>query len=283
MGVITFHGAGGVARRLSRLSTGARDPELLRDAHLSLLPHAAGRRTISRRRSSRQRHCAASTACWLPPSGRCWPPNHVSWQASTTRSGSWSAPRVRVLQDVALRNCWPTAPTSAGRAQIATRRASSSRVVRRFGDRKVYVHPEAVDVAAMEHHLRGAHPEARRGTEGEPGEHFMPRDVVHLMVDLLHITGGETREGEACAPPVKPDGDIHLFDQEVNPETFAICKTNLGRPRRGERRLGQHTRERPPSRCRLDERGDCRLGLPDAGTPSRRASEGHSEHGRQTC
>ena len=93
-----------------------------------------------------------------------------------------------------------------------------------------------------------------------PGEHFTPRDVVHLMVDLLlagdrsrlrtkgvvlsvydpccgsggrltiakeHVTAGETRGGEPCAPAVNSGADIHLFGQEVNPETFAICKSDL--------------------------------------------------------
>ena len=93
-----------------------------------------------------------------------------------------------------------------------------------------------------------------------PGEHFTPRDVVHLMVDLLlagdrrrlrrkgvvrsvydpccgsggmltiareHVTAGETRGGDPCAPAVNPDADIHLVGQEVNPETFAICKSDL--------------------------------------------------------
>jgi type I restriction enzyme M protein len=87
-----------------------------------------------------------------------------------------------------------------------------------------------------------------------PGEHFTPRDVVHLMVDLLltgdqqaikgagvvrtvydpcsgsggmltiakdHIVGSADRAG------INPRADIHLFGQEVNPETFAICKADL--------------------------------------------------------
>jgi len=87
-----------------------------------------------------------------------------------------------------------------------------------------------------------------------PGEHFTPRDVVHLMVDLLlagdedriqgegiirtvydpccgsggmltitkeHVLGAENRAG------MNPQADIHLFGQEVNPETWAISKSDL--------------------------------------------------------
>ncbi len=87
-----------------------------------------------------------------------------------------------------------------------------------------------------------------------PGEHFTPRDVVHLMVDLL-LAGDERRIGKAgvvltvcdpcCGsggmltitkdhilgtperPGINPEADVHLFGQEVNPETFAVCKSDL--------------------------------------------------------
>ena len=48
-----------------------------------------------------------------------------------------------------------------------------------------------------------------------------------LTIAQEHITAGETRDGELCAEAVNPDADIHLFGQEVNPETFAICKSDL--------------------------------------------------------
>jgi type I restriction enzyme M protein len=86
-----------------------------------------------------------------------------------------------------------------------------------------------------------------------PGEHFTPRDVVHLMVDLL-LAGDQKRlrrEGavltvyDPCcgsggmltiakehilgnnAPAINPKAQVHLFGQEVNPETFAVCKSDL--------------------------------------------------------
>ncbi len=93
-----------------------------------------------------------------------------------------------------------------------------------------------------------------------PGEHFTPRDVIHLMVDLMlagdeeslnrdgivltvydpccgsggmltiakeHIIEGEQREGDSVKPPINADADVHLFGQEVNPETWAVSKSDL--------------------------------------------------------
>ncbi len=86
-----------------------------------------------------------------------------------------------------------------------------------------------------------------------PGEHFTPRDVVHLMVDLL-LAGDDARlkkKGvvltvcDPCCgtggmltlakehilgdgrPGLNADAEVHLFGQEVNPETFAVCKSDL--------------------------------------------------------
>ncbi|MXY24035.1 MAG: SAM-dependent DNA methyltransferase [Acidobacteria bacterium] len=133
-------------------------------------------------------------------------------------------------------------------------------VVQRFGDPKVNLHPDAVDNAAMGTIFEELIRKFNEALNENPGEHFTPRDVVHLMVDLLlagdedrlrtkgvvlsvydpccgsggmltiakeHITDGETRDGERRGEAVNPDADIHLFGQEVNPETFAICKSDL--------------------------------------------------------
>ncbi len=48
-----------------------------------------------------------------------------------------------------------------------------------------------------------------------------------LTIAKEHINVGERREGELCGSAVNPDADIHLFGQEVNPETFGICKSDL--------------------------------------------------------
>ena len=133
-------------------------------------------------------------------------------------------------------------------------------VVQRFGDPQVDLHPDAVDNAAMGTIFEELIRKFNEAQNENPGEHFTPRDVVHLMVDLLlagdekrlrtkgvvlsvydpccgsggmltiakeHITAGETRDGERRGEPVNAGADTHLFGQEVNPETFAICKSDL--------------------------------------------------------
>ncbi len=133
-------------------------------------------------------------------------------------------------------------------------------VVQRFGDPKVNLHPDLVDNFTMGTVFEELIRKFNEALNENPGEHFTPRDVVHLMVDLLlagdeqrlrtkgvvlsvydpccgsggmltiakeHINVGERREGELCGSAVNPQADIHLFGQEVNPETFGICKSDL--------------------------------------------------------
>ena len=84
----------------------------------------------------------------------------------------------------------------------------------------------------------------------EAGEHFTPRDVVRLMADLIFLpiadqiesgtylvydgacgTGGMLTVAEErlrdLAREHGKDVSIHLFGQEVNPETYAITKADL--------------------------------------------------------
>ena len=133
-------------------------------------------------------------------------------------------------------------------------------VVQQFADPRVNLHPDAVDNFTMGTIFEELIRKFNEALNENPGEHFTPRDVVHLMVDLLiagdekqlrtkgvvrsvydpccgsggmltitkeHVTVGETRDGERLGAPVNADADIHLFGQEVNPETFAICKSDL--------------------------------------------------------
>ena len=133
-------------------------------------------------------------------------------------------------------------------------------VMQRFGDPKVSLHPDAIDNFTMGTIFEELIRKFNEALNENPGEHFTPRDVVHLMVDLLlagdeqwlrtkgvalsvydpccgsggmltiakeHVILGERREGERLSNGVNPAADIHLFGQEVNPETFAVCKSDL--------------------------------------------------------
>jgi type I restriction enzyme M protein len=48
-----------------------------------------------------------------------------------------------------------------------------------------------------------------------------------LLIAKEHITVGVSKNGDVLRPPINPNADIHLFGQEVNPETWAVSKSDL--------------------------------------------------------
>jgi len=80
----------------------------------------------------------------------------------------------------------------------------------------------------------------------EAGEHFTPREIIKLMTHLIFEpikdkikdgtyliydpacgSGGMLTEAENFAKVINPKATFHLYGQEVNPETFAICKADM--------------------------------------------------------
>lgn len=80
------------------------------------------------------------------------------------------------------------------------------------------------------------------------GEHFTPREVIRLMVNLLFIndrdiltqegivktlydpasgTGGMLSIGEEYLTELNPEARLEVFGQEINPESYAICKADM--------------------------------------------------------
>ncbi|MCK9523320.1 MAG: type I restriction-modification system subunit M [Proteobacteria bacterium] len=135
-------------------------------------------------------------------------------------------------------------------------------LIAKFLDHRINLSPKPVkDTAgnellpALDNHAMGTIFEEliRRFNEEnneEAGEHFTPRDVVHLMADLLFRpvsddiesgtyllydgacgTGGMlTVAEERLSGLAKSHGkevSIHLYGQEIQPETFAIAKADL--------------------------------------------------------
>src|SRR6267378_1590726 len=131
-------------------------------------------------------------------------------------------------------------------------------VLERF--KNVDLHPDKVDNPTMGTIFEELIRKFNEALNENPGEHFTPRDVVHLMVDLMlagdedrirrhgvvrtvydpccgsggmlmigkeHITVGWRRNGEILRPPINPHADIHLFGQEVNPEPWAVSKSDF--------------------------------------------------------
>ena len=132
------------------------------------------------------------------------------------------------------------------------------KVLERF--KNVDLHPDKIDNPTMGTIFEELIRKFNEALNENPGEHFTPRDVVHLMVDLMlagdagrirrkgvvctvydpccgsggmllitkeHITRGLRKNGELIRSPTNPDAEIHLFGQEVNPETWAVSKSDL--------------------------------------------------------
>ena len=80
------------------------------------------------------------------------------------------------------------------------------------------------------------------------GEHFTPREVIKLMVNVLFNadsqsltqagivktlydpacgTGGMLSIGEQRLKEFNPDARLEVFGQEINPESYAICKSDM--------------------------------------------------------
>ena len=131
-------------------------------------------------------------------------------------------------------------------------------VLERFGG--VDLHPDQIDNATMGTIFEELIRRFNEALNENPGEHFTPRDVVHLMVDLMlagdeasiggkgivrtvydpccgsggmlmiakeHVNLGRRENGNLLRDPVNPHAEIHLFGQEVNPETWAVSKSDL--------------------------------------------------------
>ena len=114
---------------------------------------------------------------------------------------------------------------------------------------------KTIKLPALDNHSMGTVFEelVRRFNEAnneEAGEHWTPRDVVDLMADLIFIpiadqikdatyscydgacgTGGMLTVAQdrlmTLAKRRGKDVSIHLFGQEVQPETYAICKADM--------------------------------------------------------
>ncbi|MEK8022558.1 MAG: class I SAM-dependent DNA methyltransferase [Candidatus Hydrogenedentota bacterium] len=119
-------------------------------------------------------------------------------------------------------------------------------VLERF--KNVDLHPDRVDNATMGSIFEELIRKFNEALDENPGEHFTPRDVVRLMADLLMAgdearlrkkdmvftvydpccgTGGMLTIARDRIRSISPDAEIHLFGQEVNPETYAVAKSDL--------------------------------------------------------
>ena len=115
----------------------------------------------------------------------------------------------------------------------------------------VDLHPETIPTIAMGYVFEDLVRRFNEQANEEAGDHFTPREVITLMVSLLFTyddlvyregkvikiydptcgTGGMLSESEKVIkdPEVglNPSANLELFGQEYNPESFAICGSDL--------------------------------------------------------
>ena len=222
--------------------------------------------------------CVVSIACLRLRKRKFFKPSGSSRESSKTLTRSSAGLRFRLLQHVALRlrEASADAPHLAANLRNYIKGFSPNmqevlekfdfdntiskldeagllfQVLERF--KNVDLHPNVVDNPTMGTIFEELIRKFNEALNENPGEHFTPRDVVHLMVDLLlagdedrirrkgvvitvsdpcsgsggmvtitkdHILGNGGRGG------INPHAEIHLYGQEVNPETFAVCKSDL--------------------------------------------------------
>jgi len=119
-------------------------------------------------------------------------------------------------------------------------------VMERF--KNIDLHPDKVDNHTMGSVFEELIRKFNEALDENPGEHFTPRDVVSLMAGLLlapdkrrlaqeHFapmlydpcpgTGGMLTVAKSRILADNPTADVHLFGQELNEETWAVCVADL--------------------------------------------------------
>jgi type I restriction enzyme M protein len=119
-------------------------------------------------------------------------------------------------------------------------------VMERF--KNIDLHPDRVSNLEMGYVFEELIRRFNEALNENPGEHFTPREVIRLMVNLLlaqdqdalsrnHIvrtvydpcagSGGMLTIAKERILEINPNAQVYLFGQEVNPESYAVCKADL--------------------------------------------------------
>jgi type I restriction enzyme M protein len=125
-------------------------------------------------------------------------------------------------------------------------------IVSKFSD--VDLHPSTISNADMGDLFEELIRKFAEASNEEAGEHYTPRDAIRLMVELLFAeddngltekgvvrtiydptagTGGmlsvaeEHLVGTPDKPGLNPDAELVLYGQEINDQSYAICKSDM--------------------------------------------------------
>lgn len=119
-------------------------------------------------------------------------------------------------------------------------------VIKSFG--AVDLHPEVVSNADMGDAFEYIIRKFNEAANETSGDHYTPRDAIRLLVDLLFAekdnelreegivrnlydptagTGGMLALAEEHLLAQNPDAKLTLYGQEYNPQSYAICKSDL--------------------------------------------------------
>ena len=119
-------------------------------------------------------------------------------------------------------------------------------VVSRFSE--VDLHPDNVSSIEMGYVFEELIRKFSELSNETAGEHFTPREVIRLMVNILFLndkeiltrkgivktmydpacgTGGMLSVAEDYLRELNPRARLEVFGQEVNPESYAICKSDM--------------------------------------------------------
>jgi type I restriction enzyme M protein len=110
------------------------------------------------------------------------------------------------------------------------------------------LHPRVVSNAQMGAVFEELIRKFAEASNATAGEHFTPREVIRLMVNLLFIeddealtkpgvvrslydptagTGGMLSVGDEHLTALNPKARLVMYGQELNPESYAICKADM--------------------------------------------------------
>ncbi|HUX56673.1 MAG TPA: class I SAM-dependent DNA methyltransferase [Bacteroidales bacterium] len=119
-------------------------------------------------------------------------------------------------------------------------------VVKRF--QEVNLHPGKIDNTHMGYIYEELIRKFSELSNETAGEHFTPREVIRLMVNLIFLndhdiltkkgivktlydvcggTGGMLSVAEEYLNELNPDARLEVFGQELNPESYATCKSDM--------------------------------------------------------